>query len=325
MQPAVRAEYTDDVRAGVAAAVGVAPDAMRDLGGFESFVHEADVRGRPYIVKATWGGRRTPPEIGAELHFVNYLADGGAPACRALPLASGELIATVPSASGVFHVSAFAKAPGRHRTRDEWTRETFVEWGRLVGLLHRLSSAYPGPPPPLARTTWEAEEETLVGLVAEEPEVHARFRALLDTIGALPRTRGAFGAMHTDLHRANIHWEDDGAMHVFDFEDMVDFWFVSDLAIVLYYGVLNPVWSEDRQSDYDRAKPALLEGYAREHALPAWSWDALPLFLSLREHTLRAVILRSIPPEKRQEQTARYLDAATARILTGEPALGLRA
>ena len=322
MDAATRAHFTPAAQARVAAAVGVDPDALRPLGGFESFVFETRVRGRPHIVKATWHGRRTPEEVGAELHFVNAMADGGAPVCRALPLADGALVATVPAGDGAFHVSAFAKAPGGLLPRERWTEQTFETWGAAVGQLHRLAAAYPGPPPPLARPPWEREIGAYADLCADEPALRERFQALLARIAALPRERGVFGPIHTDLHRRNVHWHE-GAMYIFDFEDMVDFWFVSDLAIVLYYALINPLWQADRQADLGRIRPALLAGYAREWRLPDWSWEALPLFMALREHTLRAVILRSVPPEERGEETRAYLAACTRRILDGAPALGL--
>ena len=323
VEPAIHAEYTDAVRASVAVAVGVAPDAMQDLGGFESFVHEAEIGGRPRIVKATWGGRRSAEEMGAEVHFVNALSDGGATVCRALPLRGGELVATVPSASGEFHVTSFVKAPGGFLPRAEWTPETLTDWGALAGRLHRLSSAYPGPPPPLHRPSWEDDFASIRRLVAGESEIAARFDSLIAKAAVLPRDPGAFGYMHTDLHCANVFWHD-GDMHVFDFEDTLEFWFVADLSIVLYYALLGPIWTKDLQADYDTARDALLEGYAREHTLPESSWAALELFMSLREHTLRAVILRSIPVAERGDWHRKYVPEVTARILAGDPPLGLQ-
>jgi len=323
MEPAVRALHTDAVHAQVARMVGVAPSELRTLGGFESFVYEADVAGTPRIVKATWHGRRTREEMGAELHFVNYLADGGAPVCRAVPLASGELIETVPATEGAFHVCAFEKARGAQLKREQLTDEIVARWGALVGNLHRLSTSYPGPPLPLRRPTWEIEHAAIERIIVGEPEIHRRFRRIIDAIAQLPRETGAFGAMHTDLHHHNVFWHE-GQPRAFDFDDMLDFWFVSDLAIVFYYGVLAPVWhDDDRQADFDRLRAAVLRGYATEHSLPDWSYDALPLFLALREHTLRAVILRSIPESERTPWWQQYLSDATARILEDRPALDL--
>jgi len=323
VEPAIRAEYTDGVRASLAAAAGISPVAIQDLGGFESFVHEAEIDGRPRIIKATWGGRRSREEMGAEVHFVNALSDGGATVCRALPLCDGGLVTTVPSARGEFHVTSFAKAPGACLPRSEWTPATLIEWGALVGRLHRLSSAYPGPPPPLHRPSWEDDFASIRRLIENEPDITAHFDALIAQAAALPRDRGAFGHMHTDLHRGNIFWHD-GEMHVFDFEDTLEFWFVADLSIVLYYALLGPIWSDDLQADFDTARKALLEGYAREHTLPDWSWAALPLFMALREHTLRAVMIRSLPVEEREDWERAFVPAVTARILADEPPLGLR-
>ena len=49
----------------------------------------------------------------------------------------------------------------------------------------------------------------------------------------------------------------------------------------------------------------------------------LPLFLALREHTLRAVIRRSIPEEERTPPWQRFFEEATERIRHGRPQLDL--
>lgn len=322
MEPAVRARYTPDVRAAVATAAGGTPEALQDLGGFESFVHELDVGQEPYIVKATWGGRRSATEMGAELHFVDYLAEHGAPVCRPLALRDGSMLTTVPCEGGVFHVTAWTKALGAPLPHGAYTPATFETWGALVGQLHRISTAYPGPPAPCARPTWEHELGSLADLETNEPTIRAAFHALLAEIGRLPRTRGSFGAMHTDLHQGNIHAHD-GRMQVFDFEDMIDFWFVSDLAVVLFYAVMHRDASPNRQATYDTVAPALWAGYAREHDLPPEQRAALPLFMALREHALRAVVLRSTPASERSSRLARFLDESRASLEQDAPALGL--
>lgn len=321
MQPHVRAEYTPEVRAAVAAAVGVRPDDLRDIGGFESFVHETVVEGRPVIVKATWGGRRSPEEMGAELHFVSYLADEGAPVARPLPLADGELQRAVPSGAGPFHVTAWAKARGGSIPKDAFTPDVLHQWGALVGRLHRLSTAYPGPPPPMARPAWEAEMLSVADLLTAEPDIHSRFLQLHAEISELPRCNASFGSMHTDLHRHNILWHA-GEMCVIDFEDMLEFHFVSDIAVVLYYAVMNTD-EDERQARYEEVRGPLFEGYDGEHRLPDEALASLPLFLSLREHELRAVILRSVPEPKRSPEWTAFLEESARRIRAEAPALGI--
>ncbi|MFT5687030.1 MAG: Ser/Thr protein kinase RdoA (MazF antagonist) [Myxococcota bacterium] len=301
--------------------VGTPPEALVSLGGFESFVFK--IPDRATIVKATWGERRTPGQIGAELHFVNHLADHGAPVCRALPLADGALLGTVAVEGGEFHVSAFAEAPGGVMPREEMTLAYFEQVGEAVGLLHRLSAAYRGPPQGMSRPDWRSEYAEMLAWSTDNPVIHAHFSALLDQIGGLPRPVGSFGAMHGDLHQRNIHWHD-GGLSIFDFDDMLDFWFVSDLAIILYYALLQPIW-DTRQADLLRIYPALMSGYARQHTLPDGCLEeALPLFLFLREHTLRAVVRRSVPPGKGVGIWKTFVADSTERILSGQPALGLQ-
>ena len=321
MEPAVRAEHTEDVLEGVSRVVG---GPVRLLGGFESFIYETKIDGAPRIVKATWHERRTPEQMLAELHFVNYLADGGAPVCRGLPLADRTLVGTVRSAAGAFHVCSFAKAPGTFLTRNTRTDAHWIRWGVLVGQLHRLSATYPGPPPPFARPSWETEYDSFAPFTDNGQGLRRAFEQSRADIEALPRDPGSFGAIHTDLHNFNIFWTG-LEPHVFDFDDMLEFWFISDLAIVLYYALRDPVWHEnDRQADFERLRELVWQGYGTEHALPGWSYDALPLFMALREQTLLAVIARSIPESDRGPRWQKFFEEATERVKDGRPALDLR-
>lgn len=323
MTPETQARYTPEVRAAVAHAVGATPETLRDIDAFESFVHEAEVDGTPRIVKATWSGRRSADEVAAELDFVTYLADHDAPACRPLPLRSGALLDTVPCEGGGWHVTAWEKAPGTNLPRAEFAAEHFRPWGALVGRFHRLGAAYRAERGPDARPTWQQEIDGLAIGDHNEPDMIEHYVALREQIAALPQDPSWFGPIHADLHHGNIHWHE-GTMRVFDFEDMIDYWFVSDIAVVLFHGVRFFQDESLEQGRYDAFAPALFEGYASEYELPREQLEALPLFLAEREQVIRAVILRSIPPEKRPDFLARFVEDAGARIRAGEPALGIR-
>lgn len=323
MHPEVQARYTSEVRAAVAHAVGVAPDALQDIDAFESLVHEIAVDDSTRIVKATWSGRRSAEAVQAELDFVTYLADHGAPACRPLALRSGALLDTIPCEGGGWHVTVWEKAPGGHLLRAELQPEHFGPWGALVGRFHRLASVYRAEHGPDARPTWREELDGLAVGAHNEPDLIEHYQVLRERIAALPQDPKCFGPIHADLHHGNIHWDDDGAMHVFDFEDMIDYWFVYDLAVVLFHSVRFPDDESQEQARCDAFAPALLDGYRSEYELAPEQYEALPLFLSEREQVIRAVILRSIPPEKRSDIVARFVEEAGVRIRAGQPPLGV--
>jgi len=69
-----------------------------------------------------------------------------------------------------------------------------------------------------------------LGKDPREPELLGPYEETVAAIRGLPRTAGAFGPMHTDLHSHNIFWVD-GEPRVFDFDDMLEFWFVAGLAL----------------------------------------------------------------------------------------------
>ena len=199
-------------------------------------------------------------------------------------------------------------------------------WGATIGLFHRLARNYPGPPPGCQRSPWTHEYSVSDRAGSDLPEIQAAYAETVARVAALPRTPESFGPIHGDLHQSNLHWTEDDRCHVFDFDDMMDFWFVSDLAVVLYYEAMGAGRHQsDRRAAYARARPLLLEGYHREHTIRDEVLGQIPLFMSLREQDLRAAVLRSVPPSKRTEWHHRFLADTARRIRAGEPALGLDA
>lgn len=322
MDTDIRARFTPEVRAAVAEAAGVAPDALGKNLGFESFVHEVQ---RPedgtVFVKSTWSERRTQGQIAAELAFVRHLADGGASVARPLALADGSELAAIPAQGGHFYVGVFANAIGKRLEKGEVTEEHLVAWGRLLGHMHRLARDPACAPWMAARPHWQTEYEE-VRRFATDPRMAKRYDEQLRQLAALPTTPDVFGYCHTDPHDANVHWDGTTPM-AFDFDDGQGFWYASDIAIVLYYTVNRHVPKEDWQAAYDRYLPLVRAGYEQEHTLPASAWATLPLFLDVRDSILWLVCERSISYDERSPAFTAWMDAIFARCVSGEHAFGL--
>jgi Ser/Thr protein kinase RdoA (MazF antagonist) len=309
--------FTEPLRAEVFARFAATD--VKDVGGFESFVFEADIAGARRILKVTDGLRRTEQQLLAELDFVDYLAARGAEVARPVRSPAGRLVEEVPTPDGPpFLAYTFEKAPGA-LSRAEHLTETQVEhYGALTGRLHALTKDYRPSSPDRRREDWQADwilEEKHLPDSARE-----RARALLAKLDALPRDRDSYGLLHTDLHSGNIFIAPD-RFTVIDFDDCAYAWFIYDIAVVLYYAA----WfgeSEDREEQAARFLEPFLRGYARENRLdPLWL-ELIPDFLFFRSLVMVRVaheLLAGNPPERWRKTAARILDV----VENGTPILPL--
>lgn len=321
MQPEIRAKFTPAVLDRVARAVGVDAGEFRLHDAFESVVHEVVRDDESIFVKAIWSQRRTPSEVRAEMAFVRLLADAGVRVARPVSIQAEDVV-TIPAEGGAFHVSATTCAPGEILAKDAIHEAHFVQWGKLLGQMHGIASQPACRDLIHERPTWEQEHGSYRPF-AKDPRVLKRFDATIATIAALPREPDVFGLIHSDVHAHNVHWLGE-VPTAFDFEDCMGFWYMSDVAIVLFYTLANLPGSEAIQEEFRRNLAWIRRGYEQAFQLPDSAWDTLPLFMNLRELVLFLVIERSIPPETRYERLVTAMEKRFARIIGGEGALGLR-
>ncbi len=321
MEPEIRARFTADVRAAVAASVGVPADALSDNLGFESFVHKAERPGGAIYVKSTWSERRTQAQTQAELSFVRHLADGGASVTRPVPLADGSDVAPVPADGGAFLVSAHKEAPGARLAVGAVTDAHLFAWGELVGRMHKLAADPICERWTAERPAWTEEYEPLLRY-ASDSRVAERYEAQLAALKELPTGPDVFGLIHTDLHDANVHF-DGLTPTAFDFEDCIGFWYASDLAIILYYALNRHIQKSQRQEAYERFARHLRAGYETVHTLPDSAWESFPLFLDIRDCVLWLVSERSVPRGERGPAFQEWIDGIFERIVGGEHAMSL--
>jgi Ser/Thr protein kinase RdoA (MazF antagonist) len=127
-------------------------------------------------------------------------------------------------------------------------------------------------------------------LPLSEHLVMDRFKALKARLEALPRDAESYGMIHFDAHRGNLFVDEVGQITLFDFDDCHYNWYANDVAIVLFYMVVN---AEDAAAVAKQFMPLFLRGYRQENRMDAQWLQEIPLFLKLREIDLYAVIHRS--------------------------------
>ncbi|MBN1429321.1 MAG: phosphotransferase [Anaerolineae bacterium] len=321
MEPRIKARFNETILKEAAARYGIAADRIKLLDGFESFMFEFTRDGQPGILRLSHSLRRTPALIQAEVDWINDLAAGGAAVAGALFSAGNNLVEAVPDGEGgQFLVTAFARAPGAHAGKDEWIPPMFDRYGQLIGRMHALSKQYTPPHPDCARYHWDDDINMNVEdfLPDGDAEIRQHFHALLARLKTLPRDPDGYGLIHQDAHGGNFFVDQSGRITLFDFDDCCYGHYIYDLAMVVFYALVN---REDAPRFASYFFPTFLKGYQRENRLDAAWFKEIPHFLKLREIDLYAMIHRSFGPGPYDDDpwVACYMEGRRERLMANHP------
>ena len=299
MEPEIKNRYNENILNETIQRFGIAPDKIKLLDGFESYMYEFEKDNHEFILRIGHSRRRTPEMIHGEVDWINYLADGGAGVARAVESAQGNLVEVVPDAKdGAFLATAFVKAKGAVAWTagfwgdDDW----FMEYGRLLGKLHHLTKSYEPAKVEWKRPSWDAPENLEIEehIPQSAAFVSEKFRVLMRHLQSLPKGDDNWGLIHQDAHGGNFFVDENGKITLFDFDDCAYGHFAYDAAMVLFYAVTNRKDAEEIAPKFWRP---FWQGYCEENMLdPKWLHE-IPHFLKLREIDMVAIIHRSMDME----------------------------
>lgn len=274
---------------------------LKRLGSFESVVYEYRDRHRNFILKITDSIHRSPAQVRAELHWVDYLANNGVPVCRALPSTRSNFVEVITPADfdGTENISfsliAIEMAAGRLSIFADRDNHLIEQWGQITGRMHALTKTYRPPDDSERRLSWFDD-----GFIAWEtcpPHSHGRpvviekCQDIIRQLRALPKDNDAYGLIHTDLHHGNF-FVTDGAITIFDTDDCRYDWFAHDLAIPLLYSLFDFKQSDHRQTFAGGFLRCFMNGYRRENTIDDFWLKQIPLFMKLRELDLYLLLLQ---------------------------------
>lgn len=325
MKPETLALFTESIVTAAAGHFGLDTERIRPLDGFENFVCESSRENREYILRISHVSHRSSDQIRAELDWVNYLAEHGAPVCVPLRSNNGLLVETIESAGHPFIAVVFEKAPGSQVNRDDQTPAMTLNRGRLLGQIHALSRTYVPPEGRARRPHWYEEDDFAhceTFLKPDDVKVARKFHELIDRLRSFPTDPDSYGLIHFDAHTGNMLFEGDRPT-LFDFDDCAYDYFVSDIAIPLFYAVLYlpSKWNRD---EYARQFLRLtFEGYREYNNFDSRWVDLIPLILKRREMVLYVAVHRALDTDNPDQWTRRYLDGRRERIENDVPYLDI--
>lgn len=296
---------------------------FKKLGDFENYVYEIFIENVPYILRLTHSSHRSKQDVEAEIHWVNFLHDKTINVARALQSNEGNVVEEIEVEYGSFFISLFEKVPGRQLKKDDplFGPALYEVWGRTIGKMHRATKDYQ----PLEHSREHWDEEDLLRFEAylseeQDDEIIRHGKALVNEIQALKKERDSYGLVHSDIHAGNFFY-DEGSIHVFDFDDSSYHYFVSDIAIPLYYTVWGGLQGEDRETRAQFAEEFLyffLKGYSKENKInPEWI-KKMPLFLRLRDYILYTVLHKKFDVTNMIDAERRMFHQIKNRLDNGE-------
>ncbi len=268
-----------------------------DTVGCQNLVFRFPRDSQEMILRASFRPDRPIGLIREEVHFVNYLADGGMRVSRAVPSEDGNLVELVQAGGQAYTLVAFEKAPGMrlpdngYRYREGGTLDEYLQnWGGALGKMHALTKEYTPLNPDICRPTWlEMHPVSDVARIIpkEMPVVREKFNALLAQVSLLPTPADAYGLIHADFNDGNFCVDySNGNITVFDFDDACYGWFEKELADA-WDGLVG--WCarqpdpQKRRDSMRRYMDQIMLGYCRENSLDSAWLDRLPFFLKLVE------------------------------------------
>jgi len=265
---------------------------FEDYEGCANLVYHYQQDGQGCVLRISYRPERTVEHIQAELHFVNYLAEGGVRVSRPIPSQNSNLHEVIHTAGIPFIVASFLRGRGM-RVPDNGYRyregvpiqEYFENWGQVLGQMHRLARSYQPLSDTIKRPEWH-QLEVYCGFPYGErlPVIHKKYDQLIAELHALPKGLDSYGLIHNDFNDGNFTVDyDNGDITVFDFDDCCYFWFLYDLACAWEGGVGRVMFSPlaKRQDFMKRYMDHVLTGYSRENTLSGEWLGHLPLFLRL--------------------------------------------
>lgn len=284
-----------DVLEIAARSFGVSKDRLGkfdDYEGCANLVSQYELDSQPRVLRISYRADRPVELIQAELHFINYLAEGGVRVSRSVPSIYGNLLEVIPASGVSFIAVSFVKGRGmrvpdnnyRYRV-DAPIDEYFQNWGRALGQMHRLTKTYRPLNETVRRPDWFAwEYERGFPYDTQLPVIQQKYAQLIAELRTLPRDIDSYGLIHNDFNDGNFTVDyDNGDITVFDFDDCCYFWFVYDLACAWEGGIGRVMFRPlaERRAFMDRYMEQVMIGYARENTFSDAWLARLPLFLRL--------------------------------------------
>ncbi len=204
---------------------------MEPLGRSENMVFRGRSADGAAILRLTHRDHRGEEALEAERQLIEAMVADGIPACASIASRDGRQIVAIGEEWLAMLFRDAARVASIRRS-DPWTDAQLRSWGCTLGRMHAAAARLP---PTLARPHWRSERILADALRDGDDEVRGLAASLVRALEARQGADAELTLIHADLHQSNLLRADDGAIHVFDFDDSRYHWPMYDLAVCASY------------------------------------------------------------------------------------------
>ena len=245
--------------------------------------------GQRVIVRISDGAIRGRGEMQGELIWLDHLIRNGCTVTTPILSRNGELLETIDTDKGKFHVCCFQRFGGRQlnpKTDPEWNDELFVKLGRQLGRIHRATDDLSLPPDKDRKAWFECNLSQIPDPlpVGFNPQIAEPMRDFTEQMRGRPQEPLQYGLVHRDLHAGNFLVED-GEVQIIDFDLGCYGWRTMDFIVLLFSQYFFPSLrvSEASPEMAGHVLATMVSGYREEYAIVREQLEMVGDLLKLRE------------------------------------------
>lgn len=240
---------------------------------------------------------KSAQNIKGELHFIEYLIQKGYPALKPIPSLSGTVLKELATPWGAYYASAFEGVSGKPIEATDYSDEIMREYGRSLGWLHALSSAYC---PKIKKWTHLNVLDWIEKTIQEyhaPSSVFEKLEQVKTKLSALPVNSENYVLVHYDFELDNVFYDEKTkSCSVIDFDDSMYHWYAIDVD-----QVFDSLAEELREEKLERAKAQFLEGYRSEWVYSEEMEESRPIMRRFCRLFTYARLIRSVSEQFRDE------------------------
>ncbi|TXF87770.1 phosphotransferase [Neolewinella aurantiaca] len=236
------------------------------------------------ILRVSYSDIRAVTDIEPELDWMDFLHRKEVPVARVTPSLADRNLERIDCDSGHFTAVLFRKITGRGIDNETWNEAHFRKLGRLTGLIHKTSQAYPHQNRLRYKHWDELVECSYVNLLPEdERRLRQLTKHLTDEFHSYDQSPEHYGFIHNDIHHENyLLVGPKNTIVLFDFEVACQSWYTYEIATALYYACL--VKRNRNNTDFEQVfLTNFLEGYRSHHSLAPVPFDTVLKFMLYRD------------------------------------------
>lgn len=273
------------------------PDDLSYVGGIENHVYSFSKNKKEYFLRIGDNKHMSFELVEAEIDWVVYLTENDVPAVKPIQSTNGRYIEKVKKKEGHLNVVIFEKAKGKHldhRNPQNWSDEIIIDFGKITGKMHALAKNYQVKSS--KRYDFQPSLDIKNMLKNEDKEIVEVISKIFHEAENLPKDKNGYGLVHGDLHTGNFFVDNNRISTILDFDRTCYKWFISELAVALFYPLYATQLNKDKEKQIEFVKsfiPLFMEGYNTENTLDSFWMEKIDLFIKVRH----AILYMYLPPQ----------------------------